>query len=205
MANSDKHIPGPGRAVDGISRVPGRSVTKYVDWTVLKREFLLDPDHTSPRQWLRNVKGWTPKKVLSGNTTAHVAGWGDDKARLQQRKTEAAINAALEEERKRIPKLRMAKLNLVVKIIEDVGRWDRLGSAEKKLCYEILKTELGEPTSIKTVGVVSPRDPVEALLEEYGLMKEGRVVVDAEPGEGRATSQTPAAVDSGSPAQVPQS
>lgn len=199
---TDKHIPGPGRAVDGISKMPGRAIVQYADWTALKREFLLEPDYPNPRQWLRDIKGWPTKKLLSGNTVAKTSGWGNDKARLQQRKTEQAIQAMLDEQRKRIPDLMKAKLNLVVKIIADVGKWNQLQPVEKKLCFEILKTELGEPTSIKTLGIVSPKDPVEALLEEYGVMKEGRIIIDAQPTESPGDSPAAAALDSGPPAQV---
>lgn len=205
MGNQNQRIPGPGKATDGISNMPGRAVVPYINWRELKREFLLDPTYTKPRTWLLEVKMWPKKKVLSGNTTAKTAGWGDDKAILERRKTEHAIAAMLEEQRRRIPELMKAKLNLVAQIIRDVGRWDRLQPVEKKLCFEILKTELGEPTSIKTVGLVSPKDPVEALLEEYGMMKDGRIIIDAnQSAESSGADSTTPALDSGPPAEVPQ-
>jgi hypothetical protein len=149
---------------------------------------------------------WPREKILNGNTTNRIIGWGADKARLEQRKTEQAILAMLEEQRKRIPDLMKAKLNLVVKIISDVGKWDRLQPVEKKLCYEILKTELGEPSKITNLGVgPAPKDPVEALLEEYGMMKEGRIIIDGEPPESPSASTPASAISSGPPAEVPPS
>ena len=163
MAVSNTPIPGPGRATDGISILPGRALVPTINWQALKRDFLLDPDYVSPRLWLHEVKMWERKKILNGNTVEHVTGWGNDKAILEQRKTELAISAMLEEQRKRIPDLMKAKLNLVVKIIGDVGKWDRLLPVEKKLCFDILKTELGEPKSISAVGIGITSTPKEAL------------------------------------------
>ena len=205
MADQNKPVPGPAKANDGISILPGRALIPQTNWPALKREFLLAPDYTSPRLWLHEVKMWPREKVLNGNTVKRVLGWGNDKARLEQRRTEAAIEQMLEEQRKRMPDLIKAKLNLVVKIIADVGKWDRLQPAEKKLCFEILKTELGEPSSIKTMGLVTPKDPVESLLEEYGLMKEGRIIIDAEPPKSPSTDAPAAAIDSGPSAEVAQS
>lgn len=204
MTNRKEQIPGPSKATDGVSIIPGRALVPSTNWQALKREFLLDPDYASPRLWLLEVKMWDRKKIVNGNTIHKVAGWRSLKARLEQRKTEQAITGMLEEQRKRIPELLKAKLNLVAQIIRDVGRWDRLQPIEKKLCFEILKTELGEPTSIKTVGLITPKDPVQTLLEEYGLMKEGRIILDGEPAESTGDNPPAPALDSGSPAQVPQ-
>lgn len=198
-------VPGPKRSIDGLSILPGRSLIPVINWEALKREFLLDPDYTRAQTWLHQVKMWPVKKIRNGNTWKKINGWSADKAALERQKTEQQIQTMLDEQRRRTPELMKAKLNLVVKIIADVGKWDRLLPVEKKLCFEILKTELGEPTSIKTVGVVSAKDPVEALLEEYGLMKQGRIIIDDQQTEGESSSPAIAAVSGGSPVQVPSS
>lgn len=205
MTNRKKPIPGPSRATDGISITPGRALVPTTNWRALKREYLLDPDYTSVRGWLYEVKNWPTNKIYNGNTTNRIGRWKADKKTLEDKKTEVAIMAMLEEQRKRVPELLKAKLNLVARIISDVGKWDRLQPVEKKLCFEILKTELGEPTSIKTVGLITPKDPVESLLEEYGLMKEGRIIIDAEPPKSPSADTPIAATDSGSPTEVAQS
>jgi hypothetical protein len=204
MANP-KDIPVSSRGIDGLSVVPGRAIRLTINWQGLKREFFADPDYMEVKPWLHEVKMWDRGRILNGNTSKATRGWGAQKAAFERRKTEAAIEAMVAIQRKRIPDLLRAKLNLVSRICRDVDyRWASLQAADRKLCYEILKTELGEPTSIKTVGLVSAKDPVEALLEEYGIMKEGRIVIDAdEPSEGEIVSEAAGTLDSGPPAEVP--
>jgi len=175
----------PQTATDGISRNPEHAVTTltvYTDWEALRRAFVVNETHPTVGQWLQQVMGWSVKKILSGNTTKKTVGWSKERARLQQKKTQIAIEKALEIERQNIPTLRAAKAQLIANIVKDVGRWDRLNMMDKKLCYEILKVELREPTNVKDLPPPDARDPVEALLEEYGLMKDG-VIIDDDPAE----------------------
>lgn len=202
----------PQSAIDGISKNPSHAttaVTRYIDWNQLKREFLLAEGYPMVATWLQEVKGWTVKQITAGNTTKNCVGWGKEKARFEQEKTEAKIKAALDLERKNVPTLRAAKAKLIANIVKDVGRWDRLNMMDKKLCYEILKVELREPTNVKDLPPADARDPVEALLEEFGLMEEGEVIIDDEPESdpqlvSGANSQEAPATDSKASAQVSQ-
>ena len=202
----------PQTATDGISKNPehaNKSLTVYTDWEALRREFIIQETHPTVGQWLQQVKGWTAKRILNGNTTKHTSGWSKDRARLQQKKTQVAIEKALEMERANVPTLRAAKALLIANIVKDVGRWDRLNMMDKKLCYEILKVELREPTNVKDLPPADAKDPVEALLEEYGLLQDGEIIIDDEPATDHlalssADSSEAAETDSETPVEVPQ-
>ena len=204
MANPNHRVQPAGKGVDGLSIVPGREIEIHINWEHLKREFFLDPDYSSPTQWLMNIMMWPIKKIKQGNVQHAISGWSSEKAVVEQRKTDAAIAAMLIEQRKRVPELIQAKMALVTRIINDIGSWGGLLPADKRLCYEILKNELGEPTSTKVVVGGIAKDPVEALLEEYGLMAEGRIIIDGQPIESAGASDGTPALSSGSPAEVPQ-
>jgi len=202
----------PQTATDGISKNPEHAITSltvYTDWEALRREFIVQDTHTMIGTWLQQVKGWDVKRIRSGHTRRMVNGWGKQRASIQAKKTEAAIEKALELERKNVPTLRMAKAQLIANIVKDVGRWDRLNMMDKKLCYEILKVELREPTNVKDLPPAGAKDPVEALLEEFGLMADGKIIIDDEPESDRlalssADSQEAASADSETPVEVPQ-
>ena len=175
--NSSGNIPGPGKAVDGVSTMPGRAMVPFVDWDSLEREFVTNPDYPSVQTWLVQVKGWPYQRVRNGNTLKHIVGWSNKRATLQQRLTEKTIKAIEVEQRKKIPDIMRAKALLISKIISDIGSWELMGSKDKKLMYQIIKTELGEPTNINlNANFNSGGDPVVSLLEQYGLMKEGRII-----------------------------
>lgn len=201
----------PQTATDGISKNPEhaiKSLTVYTDWEALRRAFLLNTTHTMVGTWLQQVMGWDVKRIKSGYTIRKVAGWGKQRAKLEQEKTQAAIDKALQLERKNVPTLRAAKAQLIANIVKDVGRWDRLNMMDKKLCYEILKVELREPTNVKDLPPPDARDPVEVLLEEFGLMKDGEIIDDDASEDSRLVSgpDSPqaAAIDSGTSAEIPQ-
>lgn len=201
----------PQTATDGISKNPEhaiKSLTVWTDWEALHRAFLLNTTHTMVGTWLQQVMGWDVKRIRAGRTLQKTTGWGKERAKLEQQKTQAMIEKALELERKNVPTLRAAKAQLVANIVKDVGRWDRLNMMDKKLCYEILKVELREPTNVKDLPPPDARDPVEALLEEYGLMKDG-VIIDDSPEEdsrliSRADSPSTAEADSSTSVEVSQ-
>lgn len=202
----------PQRATDGISRNPEHAVTAlvpYTDWEALKRAYILNEQYSKVTEWLANVLGWDRKKILSGHTTKHTTGWSKLRARFQQEITQNAIEEALALERKNVPTLRAAKAQLIANIVKDVGRWDRLNMMDKKLCYEILKVELREPTNVKDLPPADAKDPVEALLEEFGLMQDGEIIIDDEPATDHlalSTADSPEAAeaDSTPPAQISQ-
>lgn len=175
----------PQTATDGISKNPEhavKTITVWTDWEAVHRAFLLNTTHTMVGTWLQEVMGWDEKRIRSGRTGQKTTGWGKERAKIEQQKTQMLIDEALRLERKNVPTLRAAKAKLVANIVRDVGRWDRLNMMDKKLCYEILKVELREPTNVKDLPPPDSRDPVEALLEEYGLMKDG-VIIDDSPEE----------------------
>lgn len=201
----------PQTATDGISKNPehaNKSLVVYTDWEALRRAFILNTTHSQVATWLQQVMGWDVKRILSGQTKKKTTGWGKDRARIEQEKTQAAIDKALELERKNVPTLRAAKAQLIANIVKDVGRWDRLNMMDKKLCYEILKVELREPTNVKDLPPPDARDPVEVLLEEFGLMKDGEIIDDDASEDSRLISgpDSPqaAAIDSGTSAEIPQ-
>ncbi|MFA5999203.1 MAG: hypothetical protein WC747_04260 [Candidatus Babeliales bacterium] len=138
-----------------------------------------------------------------------MAGWGKKREAFQEQITQAKIEEALHLERKNVPTLRLAKAQLIANIVKDVGRWDRLNMMDKKLCYEILKVELREPTNVKDLPPAGAKDPVEALLEEFGLMADGEIIIDDEPSTdslalSTADSTEAAGADSQTPVEVPQ-
>lgn len=203
-------IPRKGKAVDGVSVLPGRELVPFTDWIALEREFLANPSHTKVATWLRLAKGWPNKKIFNGNTLEHVAGWGKKRAKLQQEITQRSLEEVVAAERSLLPQLRLAKLRLLQEVIAGIGNYRNLEPAEQRTFYQIIKTELGEPVSIKVQGIISPRDPVEALLEEYGLMKDGVIIDDeftddgpAQPAGGGDSQEAPAA-DSSAHAEVSQ-
>lgn len=176
-----KPIPRTYKAVDGISgNLPGRAIGNYIDWETLRREFITNADYPRPRTWLMKVKGWSRKRIAAGNTQEHITGWGALRADFQQKLTEQSLADVLAEERRLLPKIRRAKLTLVLAAIQSAGSWRTLEPAEQRTLYQIIKTELGEPVSIKVQGLISAKDPVEALLEEYGLMQDGVIIDDDE-------------------------
>jgi len=201
----------PQTATDGISKNPEHAISTlvpYTDWEALHRAFLLNETHTMVGSWLQQVMGFDAKRIRSGHTRKMVDGWGKERAKLQQKKTQAAIEKALEIERANVPTLRAAKAQLIANIVKDVKRWDRLNMMDKKLCYEILKVELREPTNVKDLPAPDAQDPVEKLLEEFGLMQNGEII-DDDPTEdsrlvSRADSTETAEVDSSTSTQVPQ-
>ena len=202
----------PQQATDGISKNPEHAITSlvpYVDWRALERAFILNETHTKVQTWLNEVMGWRPTKIRSGRTNEMTKGWSKKRDAFQQQVTQNAIEEALKLERKNVPTLRAAKAQLIANIVKDVGRWDRLNMMDKKLCYEILKVELREPTNVKDLPPADARDPVEALLEEYGLMQDGEIIIDDEPSTDKlalssADSPEAASTDSETPVEVPQ-
>ena len=172
------------RATDGISKNPEHAITAlvpYTDWRALERAFIMNETHTKVATWLNEVLGWKASRIRSGRTGEMTKGWWKKREAFQLQITQNAIEEALRLERKNVPTLRAAKAQLIANIVKDVGRWDRLNMMDKKLCYEILKVELREPTNVKDLPPADARDPVEALLEEYGLMQDGEIIIDDDP------------------------
>lgn len=169
-------IPREDKAVDGVSTVPGRALVNYVDWEALKREFILQDEYPRVATWLARAKGWSQKRIMNGSTRSRVVGWPTERAQFQHKKTQQAYADALEEERKMLPLLRKAKLQLVLSAIKGAGNYHNMEPAEQRMLYHIIKTELGEPESIKVQGIVSAKDPVEAILENFGLMENGLIL-----------------------------
>ena len=202
----------PRSAIDGISKDPEHAITAivpYTDWAALERAFILNETHTKVQTWLNEVMGWPAKKIRSGHTMTKVSGWGKKREAFQEQITQAKIEEALKLERKNVPTLRAAKAALIANVVKDVGRWDRLNMMDKKLCYEILKVELREPTNVKDLPPAGAKDPVEALLEEFGLMSDGEIIIDDEPESDRlaissADNTETAETDSETPVEVPQ-
>lgn len=202
----------PRSATDGISKNPehaNTSIVPYTDWRALERAFIMNETHPMVQTWLNEVLGWKPSKIRSGRTGEMTKGWRKKRESFQQQITQAKIEEALALERKNVPTLRAAKAQLIANIVKDVGRWDRLNMMDKKLCYEILKVELREPTNVKDLPPADARDPVEALLEEYGLMQDGEIIIDDDPGTDHlalssADSPEAAKTDSETSVEVPQ-
>ena len=170
-------VPGPGKTLDGVSYLPGRAIQPWTDWKALEREFILNVDYAGVWTWLREVKKWPESRIKNGNTLEKIAGWGKKRASHQQAMTEALTKKHREEFAKLVPNLYEAKNLFVLKIIEDLKMWNHLNARDKKLVYEVIKNEIGEPTKITLNGMVPiTGDPVQALLESYGLVKDGRII-----------------------------
>lgn len=187
-------VPGPGISIDGLSKTKGQAIVIRVDWDELLREFCTQPDYTLVRTWLREVKKWPESKVNSGFTRENIVGWGKHRAEYRRSVHQEALERAREVQASMAPELLKAKLELVKQVIGQAGRWTKLHPSEQKLVYDILKIELGEPTSIKVQANVGD-DPVKELLRQYNIIKD-EVIVDVEAEDFR-DSQEPVAIDGG--------
>ena len=140
---------------------PKKKENKATPWDTLKREFILNEKYSKPRTWLREVQGWDEKKLESGNTIDHITEWGKERADFQLGLLEEAKEDIKQIQAKRIPELMKAKLNIVVKAMNLIeadsiviknknGKLISVAPDTKALTdvYKIIKTELGEPTSI---------------------------------------------------------
>ena len=197
MPVDNRPVTPPGKATDGVSVVPGNSLVKTIDWDRLKREFLFNETHPSINRWLREVKKWPAKKVKNGNTQQHITGWSKLRADTQQKIIDGAILSAKEQEKKLAPLLVKGKVELVKGLVKDLANWNKLTAYDKKIVYDILKVELGEPTNIKVQANIGD-DPVRKLLEKFMVAKEG-AILDVEP-EDFPDSEEPPAADDGAPA-----
>lgn len=187
------------------SKKAKRGLSRKIDWDRLEREFILNDKHPAVEVWLREAKGWPENRIQNGNRRTHTLGWSQKRENHQQHLTEEALREVLVEQKKRIPQLLKAKLNLVAKIVEDTGNWRNLNAKDKKLIYDIVKTELGEPTHITRESPPPVTDPVEALLKEYNIIDENGKIIDAPTdtdSEARADSEEPAPADNGTPQEV---
>lgn len=137
-----------GNNLDGVIPPPKPKPIVRIDWDSLEREFILNADYPSVQTWFREFKGWNESQTTNGNFFEKTMGWGSKRADFQQKITEEAIDSAKQVEKERIPKLMTAKLNLVAQIMGEVTEenWKKLTVKDKKLIYEIVKNELGEPT-----------------------------------------------------------
>ncbi len=146
------------------------------DWDQLEREFILNTEYPSVATWFKEAKGWSPSSVRTGNFKEKTLGWGTKRASFQDHITNDAIESAKQVEKERVPQLLTAKLNLVAQVVAEVGSWDKLTAKDKKLVYEILKNELGEPTSAGT-GLIDDQGQRIPILGVIGVV-DGRVRTD---------------------------
>lgn len=191
MPKSEAHIPQPNeKALDGVSQMPGRAIVPHqYQWKKLQREFCMQEEYKSVTTWLREKKGWSEAQIKMGYTTENTVGWGKKRAEIQQKIFDAAVERAKQEQTKMVPTLYEAKKLMLIKVIGDLERWWKIKASEKKLIYQIIKTELGEPMSVQVnANINAGVDPVEALLREYGLVKDGRVI---DVGEGEDEPENP--------------
>lgn len=148
-----------------IKRRP-RPKREYTDWEAMERDFVINTEHPHARVWLREVHGWDEDKINSGNTAEHILEWGKRRASFQQTITQESLDAYRQSEHERVPELLKAKMNLVQKLVSDItktSRWDALSTKDKRTIYEIIKTELGEPTRISQTDL-TVKEPPKPLL-----------------------------------------
>ncbi len=134
-----------------------------VDWELLKQEYITNVDYPQVRAFLAKFKKWEIEKIVSGNTNEHIAGWSKERAIYQQRIFEESMAETIAIQRRRIPSILAAKLNLVSRAIADLELWEELSSREKRLIYYIIKTELGECVTIHQSQLKIPDD---AIIDE---------------------------------------
>lgn len=164
-------IPGEQRSVDGMSTYPGRQLATVIDWDSLHREFITNDTHPALSTWLREVKKWPESKIRAGNTFDHTVGWGEQRAAFQRQKTEQALNAQKQIQDELRPQLLESKLAILKNITKSIKSWHSMPAADKKLAYEIIKLELGEPLNVK------PSDTDDPIIQE--ALEEIRNVVSA--------------------------
>lgn len=144
-----------------------------VDWLALKTEFMADLEHTKPRTFLREVWGWSNKKLSSGYVISQISGWGEEKANFRQRIHDDAIAELRKTEKYRAVELLKAKGRMIDRFIYVSNNLSTCTVHEVIAMLKVIKTELGEPTSIRHAPTEAPpeqtdlpQDVVERLIRD---------------------------------------
>lgn len=134
------------KSFDGTVRVRFRPPARF-DWDTLEREFILNSSYPSAYTWLQEAKGWPRERVYNGNTRKRIAGWSTKRGQYQSIVTKENLANYKKLQQENLPAILHAKLIIIQNIVKDVGGWNKLNAKDKKLCYDIIKNELGEPTN----------------------------------------------------------
>lgn len=138
-------------------------------WDELKRLFILQGKYRDARKWLREEQQFSDKELESGYVIRQIAGWGKERASKRQALAEEAYAELREVEKERMADLLKGKLNLMKLIldrVENEGALDDADPREIKVLWEIIKTELAEPTSITKTGIYADRSSLEEAEKE---------------------------------------
>ena len=134
------------KSIDGSVKINFKPSVR-TDWATLEREFVLNPSYPSVYLWLREVKKWPQAKIYTGNTRKRIVGWGTKRGHYQAIITKDTMEAYKQLQKENLPGILHTKLAIIQNIVKDVGSWEKLTAKDKKLCYDVVKNELGEPLS----------------------------------------------------------
>lgn len=146
-----------------------QTAQKNIDWDALKQAFIMQSEYTSPRTWLREMQEWPENRLDAGNTKRQIDGWGTERAQIRQQVAEETYQNLRMIEKERLSELLKGKLNLMKHIMDEIdneGALSKYDPKDLKILWEIVKTELGEPTSISKTGILGDRDSLEAAERE---------------------------------------
>jgi hypothetical protein len=132
------------------------------DWGKLKADYILNEKYPSVRTWLVKGRGWTIEQATNGNTLEKTTGWGNERATYQQQLAQEKMRENVLLQKESLPRILEAKLDLVDRVIKEIGNWEKLEAKDKKFIYEIIKAELGEPTKVTQ----SPYPNDDSLINE---------------------------------------
>jgi hypothetical protein len=123
--------------------MPKKSKT---DWAKLKQEYLAG-DIEEVSEFLRRALGET--KARNGYAERQTKGWREERAELKQKATEAVKKKIVSSTTVNTEKLLKMKENVLILVGNRLAaQKENLSANELKVLWEILKTEVGEPTSV---------------------------------------------------------
>lgn len=164
----------PASRLDGTKP---KKTPKPIPWEDLRIAFIHNDKYQSPRTWLREMQSWPENRINSGSTKRRITGWGLDRAQYQHRRLEAAKEVQKELFAKLGPKMMQAKRKIIDKIIEKIKSVHDISDLHEIL--NILKVELGEPTTVTKAQVGGDESVDKAMEEIRNVVNAGRKTADA--------------------------
>lgn len=159
-----------GQACDlYVKPKPKKPAKPARDYEGLKQKFIVQPHYKDARTYLRKEHGFTEQELKNGNVRRKIEGWGKERVKKRATLAEEAYAELRNTEKERLADLLKGKLNLMKIIIDRIdneGELDDAEARELKTLWEIVKTELGEPTSITRTGIYADRGALDEAEKE---------------------------------------
>lgn len=144
-----------------------KSRRELIDWPKIKAEFMADGSCHAVAPFLREMYGWDNAKIASGNVVRATSGWGREKAGLRQEVYDKSMTELREQEKFRAVTLLRAKLNILDHLTKRMDHIDDLKIREVLMILRVIKTELGEPNSVRSIAQPSPPVPQNELSTDF--------------------------------------